>query len=133
MSVCVFLWQPNELLIFPLLGVSTIPLEFQSAVLSLCTGGLSPPRPPHPPTHLFIIIFLLLLFSFILPLPSTSLSCCCFDFHIPWTLSPLSPPVFFSLFGTAQRSSRLALPVFLPRLPLSSSPFTAPDTLYPLQ
>lgn len=39
--MCVFfLWQSNELLIFPLLGVSTIPLEFHTAVLSLCTGGL---------------------------------------------------------------------------------------------
>lgn len=62
--MCVFfLWQPNELLIFPLLGVSTIPPEFQSAVLSLCTGGLSSPP------FIFIIILLLLLFAFILPLP----------------------------------------------------------------
>lgn len=64
MSVCVFLWQPNELLIFPLLGVSTIPLEFQSAVLSLCTGGLSPA-----PQHTFLLLY--------------SCCCCCFPLYFP--------------------------------------------------
>lgn len=50
-----FLWQTNELLIFLLLGVSTTPLEFWSAVLSQNTAGLFP----------FLILFYIFYFLFL--------------------------------------------------------------------
>lgn len=57
----VFLWRSNELLIFPLLGVSTTPSEFQSAVLPLNIFGWS--------------LFFPCCFPFFPPLLQTSLLC----------------------------------------------------------
>lgn len=123
MCVC-FLWQSNELLILPLLGVSTIPLEFQSALLSLCTGGL-------------FLFFIFIFFPFYF-LSSRRL------FHVVYIFvfrghcrlfhpQSLSPSLALHTVYPRTLSLRLMLPVFPTRFSFSFSAFTAPATLYPLQ
>lgn len=122
--MCVFLWQSNELLIFPLLGVSTIPLEFQSAVLSLCKG-------------LFLFFIFMFSFSFYF-LSSRHL------FHVVYIFTfhghcrlfhpqSLSPSLALHTVHPRTLFLRLMSPVFPTRFSFSSSVFTAPATLYSLQ
>lgn len=107
-----FLWQSNELLIFLLLGVSTTPLEFRSAILSQNTAGL----------------FLFPLFSVFVFSP--------LDISLFMFLYPIPTVAFSSLrlsFGPVQYTLACLAPTRAACFPFSRSVLSASATSFPLQ
>ncbi len=156
-----FLWQSNELLIFLLLGVSTPPLEFWSAVFSQNTAGLfffssSICFPLSFPLEIFLFMFLYSM-HILSPFPPQTLlwpcavypcmpcthPCCLFSLCIHFSPSvfsasatsyPLqwcSQPCHFSCSGFFLN---LHSHLYLSPLPLATSPlksFHSPFTSFP--